>query len=119
MGICDNINKYGSSGTHCIDFHIKNDEVAYFDRFGVKHMPKTILKIFEKKKLYPTWKLLLSMYCTRCISFNKQLTENFLGKLFIKRNTPSLVSGKNKVFIRLEFLGKSFFSKYKTVNWNF
>ena len=35
-----NIDKYSDVGTNWIIFHCKNDEIFYFDSFGVEHVPK-------------------------------------------------------------------------------
>ena len=37
-----NLDKYADVGTHWIDLYAKNNEVTYFDSFGVKHVPKEI-----------------------------------------------------------------------------
>ena len=37
------LDEYSDIGTHWIDFHLHNDSVnsvAYFDSFGVEHIPK-------------------------------------------------------------------------------
>ena len=36
-------------GTHWIALHVKNDEVIYFDSFGVEHVPKEIKRFIEHK----------------------------------------------------------------------
>ena len=37
-----NLDKYSDIGTHWVALHIKNNDVTYFDSFGVKHIPKEI-----------------------------------------------------------------------------
>ena len=36
-------------GTHCIALYAKNNEVIYFDSFGVKHVPKEIKRFIGHK----------------------------------------------------------------------
>ena len=37
-----NLDEYADVGTHWIAFYIKDNEVIYFDRFGVEYIPKEI-----------------------------------------------------------------------------
>ena len=37
-----NLDKYADIGTHWIAFYVKDNEVIYFDSFGVEHVPKEI-----------------------------------------------------------------------------
>ena len=34
-----NLDKYADVGIHCIALYVKNNEIAYFDSFGVEHVP--------------------------------------------------------------------------------
>ena len=40
-----NLDEYADVGTHWIALYVKNNEVIYFDSFGVEHVPKEILVI--------------------------------------------------------------------------
>ena len=44
-----NLDEYEDVGTHWIALYVKNNEVIYFDSFGVEHVPKEIRKIFGHK----------------------------------------------------------------------
>ena len=44
-----NLNEYSDIGTHWVALYVKNNNVTYFDSFGVEHIPKEI-KIFIKNK---------------------------------------------------------------------
>ena len=44
-----NFNEYAYVGTHWIAFYVKNNEVIYFDSFGVEHVPKEIKKFTGHK----------------------------------------------------------------------
>ena len=35
-----NLDEYSDIGTHWIVSHVKNNNVTYFDSFGVEHIPK-------------------------------------------------------------------------------
>ena len=37
-----NLDEYADVGTHWIALYAKNNEVIYFDSFGVEHVPKEI-----------------------------------------------------------------------------
>ena len=38
----EKLDEYGDVGTHWIVLYVKNNEVTYFDSFGVEHVPKEI-----------------------------------------------------------------------------
>ena len=44
-----NLDEYSEIGTHWIALYVKNNNVTYFDSFGVEHIPQEI-KIFIKNK---------------------------------------------------------------------
>ena len=48
-----NFNEYSDIGTHSIALYSLNNNVTYFDSFGVKHIPKEI-KIFIDKSIVVT-----------------------------------------------------------------
>ena len=35
-----NLDEYSDIGTHCVALHVNNNNVTYFDSFGVVHIPK-------------------------------------------------------------------------------
>ena len=37
-----NLDKYSDIGTHWIALYVKNNNITYFDSFGVEHIPKEI-----------------------------------------------------------------------------
>ena len=37
-----NLDKYSDIGTHWIALYLKNNDITYFDSFGVEHIPKEI-----------------------------------------------------------------------------
>ena len=46
-----NLNEYKSVRTHCIAFYVNDDNVTFFDSFGVEHIPKDIKKLKAPKLL--------------------------------------------------------------------
>ena len=46
-----NIDEYESIGTHWIALYVNTENVAYFDSFGVEHIPKEIRKFFGNKNI--------------------------------------------------------------------
>ena len=49
-GACEvNLDEYGGVDTHWIALYVKNNEVIYFDSFGIEHVPKEVKKIIGHK----------------------------------------------------------------------
>ena len=46
-----NLNGYKSIGTHWIDLNANDDNVTYFDSFGVEYIPKEIRKFIGNKNI--------------------------------------------------------------------
>ena len=46
-----NLNEYADVGTYWIALFVKNNEVIYFDRFGVEHIPKEITRFIGHKNI--------------------------------------------------------------------
>ena len=44
-----NLDEYADVGTHWIALYVKNNEVIYFDSFGVEHVPKEIKRFIGHK----------------------------------------------------------------------
>ena len=50
MGACIlNLDEYAHVGTHWCPLYTKNNEVIYFDSFGVEHVPKEIKRLIRHK----------------------------------------------------------------------
>ena len=45
-----NLDEYHDIGTHWVALYVNNKIVTYFDSFGVKHIPKKIMKFIARKK---------------------------------------------------------------------
>ena len=46
-----NLDEYESIGTHWIALYVNNNNVTYFDSFGVEHIPKEIKKFIGNKNI--------------------------------------------------------------------
>ena len=43
-----NLDEYSNIGTHWIALYGKNNDITYFDSFGVEHIPKEIIKFINR-----------------------------------------------------------------------
>ena len=48
MGLRD---EYSNIGTHWVTLYVQNNNIAYFDSFGVEHIPKEIRKFIDNKNI--------------------------------------------------------------------
>ena len=46
-----NLDEYSDIHTHWVPLYVKNNNVTYFDSFGVEHIPKEIIKFIENKNI--------------------------------------------------------------------
>ena len=46
-----NLDEYSDTGTHWISLYVKNNDITYFDSFGVEHIPKEIKKFISNKNI--------------------------------------------------------------------
>ena len=46
-----NLDEYADVSTHWIALYVKNNEVIYFDSFGVEHVPREIKKFIGNKDI--------------------------------------------------------------------
>ena len=46
-----NLDKYSDIGTHWVALYVYNNDVTYFDSFGVEHIPKEIKTFINNKKI--------------------------------------------------------------------
>ena len=45
-----NLDEYSDIGTHWVALYVQNNDVTYFDSFGVEHIPKEIRTFIGNKK---------------------------------------------------------------------
>ena len=72
-----NLDEYGDAGTNWIALYVKNNEVIYFDSFGVEHVPKGIKRFIEHKdtktnisRIQADNSVICGYFCTGFIDFN-------------------------------------------------
>ena len=46
-----NLDEHFDVGTHWIGLYAKNNDVTYFDSFGVEHIPKEIIRFIGRKNV--------------------------------------------------------------------
>ena len=46
-----NFGEYSDIGTHLVALYVQNNDVTYFDRFGVEHIPKEIKTFISNKNI--------------------------------------------------------------------
>ena len=46
-----NLDEYSGIGTHWVTLYVHNDDVTYFDFFGVEHIPKEIKAFINNKNI--------------------------------------------------------------------
>ena len=86
-----NLDEYSDISTHWIDLYVKNNDITYFDSFGVEHTPKEI-KAFTNKD-----SIMCGYFCIRFINFilrGKSLTEytNLFSPNDFKKNDNTILN---------------------------
>ena len=46
-----NLDEYSDIGTHWVALYVQNNDVTYFDSFGVEHIPKEIRTFISNKNI--------------------------------------------------------------------
>ena len=46
-----NLDEYSDIGTHWIALYVKNNDINYFDSFGVEHIPREIIKFIGRRNI--------------------------------------------------------------------
>ena len=67
-----NLDEYKSIGIHWVAFFVKNNNVTYFDNFGVEHIPKEIKEFIRNKNITNIYRVQaynLIMWEYICIGF--------------------------------------------------
>ena len=80
-----NLDEYSDIGTHWVALYLQNNNVAYFDSFGVEHILKRIKTFIKNKnikinifRIHPYNSIMCGYFCTGFIDFifaGKTLTE--------------------------------------------
>ena len=80
-----NLDEYSDIGTHWVALWVNNNNVTYFDSFGVEHIPKEIIKFIESKnikanifRIHACDSIMCGYFCIAFIDFmfkGKSLTD--------------------------------------------
>ena len=46
-----NLDEYSDIGTHWVALYVQNNNITYFDSFGVEYIPKKIIKFIENRNI--------------------------------------------------------------------
>ena len=94
-----NFDEYFDIGTHWITIYVINNDVTYFDNFGVEHIPKEIKALISNKNIKTNIfriqaydSIMCGYFCTGFINFmlaRKTLTE--FTNLFSPNNSKKMV----------------------------
>ena len=94
-----NFDEYADVGTHFIAVFCNKSQIAYFDSFGVEHVPEEIKEIFGNKnkkagifRVQPRKSTMCGYFCIGFIGFilaGKKLSDlmNFFLPMTLKRTT--------------------------------
>ena len=55
MAYVINLDEYSDIGTHWVPLYVQNNNVTYFDSFGLEHIPKEIKNLLTIKTLRQTF----------------------------------------------------------------
>ena len=71
-----NLDEYSDFGTHWIALYLSNNDITYFDSFGVEHIPKEIKKCTNNKNIKTNVfriqaydSIMFGYFCNRFIDF--------------------------------------------------
>ena len=80
-----NLDEYSDIGTHWVALWVNNNNITYFDSFGVEHIPKEIIKYIDRKNVIANIfriqaydSIMCGYFCIRFINFmlsGKKMTE--------------------------------------------
>ena len=89
-----NLDEYCDIGTHWVALYVRNNDVTYFDSFGVEHIPKEIKTFVSNKNIKPNIlriqaydSIMCGYFCIGFIDFmlaGKTLTD--FTNLFLPNN---------------------------------
>ena len=99
-----NLNEYLDSGTHWIALSVKDNEITYFNSFGVEHVPEDIKNFIGHKniktnifRIQADNSIMCGYFCIGFIEFMlKGKTLNHFTNLF----SPNDFKKNNKIILR-------------------
>ena len=99
-----NLDEYSDIGTHWVALYIKNNNITYFDSFGVEHIPKEIIKFIGHKNILTNIfriqaydSIMCGYFCIGFINFmfkGKSLTDytNLFSPYDFKKNDNTILN---------------------------
>ena len=99
-----NLDEYSDIGIHWIGLYVKNNDITYFDSFGVEHIPKEIIKFIDRKNIIANIfriqaydSIMCGYFCIGFINFmfkGKTLTDytNLFSPNDFKRNDDIILN---------------------------
>ena len=99
-----NLDEYSDIGTHWVALWVNNNNVTYFDSFGVEHIPKEIIKFIKNKNIKTNIfriqaydSIMCGYFCIGFINFilkGKSLTgyTNLFSPFDFKKNDDIIMS---------------------------
>ena len=99
-----NLDEYSDIGTHWIALYVKNNDITYFDSFGVEHIPKEIKAFIKNRniktnifRIQASDLIMCGCFCIGFINFmlkGKSLAEyiNLLSPNDFKRNDDTILN---------------------------
>ena len=99
-----NLDEYSDIGTHWVALWVNNNNVTYFDSFGVEHIPKEITKFIKNKNIKTNIfriqaydSIMCGYFCIAFIDFmlkGKSLTEytNLFSPNDFKKNDDTILN---------------------------
>ena len=93
-----NLDENYDIGTHWIALYVKNNDITYFDSFGVEHIPKEIKKfIGNKNTIANIFRIMCGYFCNGFINFmfkGKSLTDytNIFSPNNFKKNDDIILN---------------------------
>ena len=99
-----NLDEYSDIGTHWVALWVNNNNVTYFDSFGVEYIPKEIIKFMENRNIKTNIfriqaydSIMWGYFCIGFINFmfkGKTLTEytNLFSPKDFKKNDDTILN---------------------------
>ena len=99
-----NLDEYSDIGTHWIALYVKNNDITYFDSFGVEHVPKEIKAFIKNRnnkinifRIQAYNSIMCGYFCIGFIDFmfkGKSLTEyaNHFSPNDFKKNDDTILN---------------------------
>ena len=106
-----NLDEYSDIGAHWVSLYVKNNDITYFDSFGVEHIPKEIIKFNGNKNIktniftIQTYdSIVCGYFCIGFINFRfkgKTLTDytNIFSRNNFKKNDDIILNYLNNAYI--------------------